>query len=287
MKKYLQLFRVKHYIKNILIFLPIIFNRSIFNIDKLIPTLIGFLSFCFISSSIYVINDINDLEKDKKHPIKKYRPLACGSIKIKVAKIMSVILFIMSLGLIILGSIIYKYDIVFSSIYILLYFGLNIIYSLGLKKVPIIDIAILASGFLIRVLLGGVVSSVVVSSWLYLTIISVSFYLGLAKRRNELKKHKGLKTRDVLKFYNKDFLNNNMYIFASVSIVFYSLWAKSYEKELLLWTIPIVMIIMMKYNLDIESNDSEGDPVNVILHDVIMLLLGVIYSVIIFFALYF
>ena len=273
MKEYLKLMRVNHYIKNLLIFLPIIFNKSFLNLNKLIPTIIGFVSFCLISSSIYIINDINDLEKDRKHPIKRNRPIASGKIKVKTAKVISIILLIISIIFLVLGSFKYSYDIIFSVSYLIMYFGLNIIYSLGLKKVPIIDIAILASGFLIRVLLGGIVSDVIVSSWLYLTIISVSFYLGLAKRRNELKKHKGLKTRDVLKFYNKDFLNNNMYIFGATSIVFYSLWAKSYEKDLILWTIPIVMIIMMKYNLDIESNDSEGDPVNVILHDYVMLFL--------------
>ena len=286
MKEYLKLMRVNHYIKNLLIFLPIIFNKSFLNLNKLIPTIIGFVSFCLISSSIYIINDINDLEKDRKHPIKRNRPIASGKIKVKTAKVISIILLIISIIFLVLGSFKYSYDIIFSVSYLIMYFGLNIIYSLGLKKVPIIDIAILASGFLIRVLLGGIVSDVIVSSWLYLTIISVSFYLGLAKRRNELKKHKGLKTRDVLKFYNKDFLNNNMYIFGATSIVFYSLWAKSYEKDLILWTIPIVMIIMMKYNLDIESNDSEGDPVNVILHDYVMLFLGFIYSILIVLALY-
>ena len=167
-----------------------------------------------------------------------------------------------------------------------MYFGLNIVYSLGLKNVPILDIAILASGFLIRVLFGGAITSVTVSSWLYLTIISMSFYLGLGKRRNELKKHKGKQTRTVLKYYNKNFLDSNMYVFSAVSLVFYSLWAQSYQKQLVLWTIPIVMIIVMKYNLDIESSDSEGDPINVIMHDFAIFILGIVYSILIFFALY-
>ena len=287
MSKYLKLLRVKHYIKNFLIFLPLLFNKSITNIDKLIPTILGFISFCFISSSIYIINDINDIEKDRQHPVKCNRPIAHGDISIIKAIIISIVLVILSLLIIIISGLHYSIYIVSAIGYILIYFLLNILYSLGLKNVPIVDITILASGFLIRVLLGGAVSLVKVSSWLYLTIISVSFYLGLGKRRNELKKHKDLNTRAVLKFYNKNFLDNNMYIFSAVSLVFYSLWAQSYNKDLLLWTIPIVMVIVMKYNLDIESSDSEGDPVNVLLHDISIFILGLIYLVIIFFALYF
>ena len=284
--KYLKLLRVKHYIKNFLILLPLIFNKSITNIDKLIMTMVGFISFCLISSSIYIINDINDVEKDRKHPVKKNRPIANGSISITKARVISIVLVILSLSIIIALNMLYKFNIVSSLGYLILYFGLNIIYSLGLKDVPIVDISILASGFLIRVLFGGAISNVIVSSWLYLTIISMSFYLGLGKRRNELKKHKSSKTRAVLKFYNRDFLDNNMYIFSAVSLVFYSLWAQSYNNQLLLWTIPIVMIIVMKYNLDIESSDSEGDPVNVLLHDKSIFILGIIYMLIIFLALY-
>lgn len=284
--KYLKLLRVKHYIKNFLILLPLIFNKSITNIDKLIMTMVGFISFCLISSSIYIINDINDVEKDRKHPVKKNRPIANGSISITKARVISIVLVILSLSIIIALNMLYKFNIVSSLGYLILYFGLNIIYSLGLKDVPIVDISILASGFLIRVLFGGAISNVIVSSWLYLTIISMSFYLGLGKRRNELKKHKSSKTRAVLKFYNRDFLDNNMYIFSAVSLVFYSLWAQSYNNQLLLWTIPIVMIIVMKYNLDIESSDSEGDPVNVLLHDKSIFILGFIYMLIIFLALY-
>lgn len=284
--KYLKLLRVKHYIKNFLILLPLIFNKSITNIDKLIMTMVGFISFCLISSSIYIINDINDVEKDRKHPVKKNRPIANGSISITKARVISIVLVILSLSIIIALNMLYKFNIVSSLGYLILYFGLNIIYSLGLKDVPIVDISILASGFLIRVLFGGAICNVIVSSWLYLTIISMSFYLGLGKRRNELKKHKSSKTRAVLKYYNRDFLDNNMYIFSAVSLVFYSLWAQSYNKQLLLWTIPIVMIIVMKYNLDIESSDSEGDPVNVLLHDKSIFILGFIYMLIIFLALY-
>ena len=109
MKKYLQLLRVKHYIKNFLIFLPIIFNKSISDINRLILTIIGFISFSFISSSIYIINDINDVEKDRLHPVKKNRPIANGSVSILKAKIISILLALISILLVVIFRMYYKF----------------------------------------------------------------------------------------------------------------------------------------------------------------------------------
>ena len=101
---------------------------------------------------------------------------------------------------------------------------LNLLYSFGLKNVPVADIAILVSGFLLRVLYGSSITGIEISKWLYLTVIAMSFYLGLGKRRNELEKHGGESTRKVLEAYNKNFLDKNMYMCLSLAIVFYSLW---------------------------------------------------------------
>lgn len=266
LKQILHLMRIKHYIKNILILVPLFFSQQLMNMEKLIPTLWGMLSFCLISSSVYIINDIFDIEKDRLHPTKKYRPLASGAVKISVAVFLCV--FCIGIALFInfmrFGG---------SSIWLVIYLILNIAYSLNLKNRPIIDVAILASGFLIRIIYGASLTFTYISEWLYLTVISGALYLGLGKRRNELQKQgaEGI-TRNVLKQYNYNFLDKNMYICLALTDCFYALWAIDREKPMLVWSVPMVILIFMKYSLDIENN-SDGDPVEVILNDKVLTML--------------
>ena len=285
---YIKLIRVKHYVKNILIFIPLFFSGQILNSDKVIMCLLGFISFSFVASSIYIINDINDIEKDKLHPEKKKRPLASGRVSKKEAYLL---LMIMLLITIIIDTFMLKnnnYNYYFILLE-LLYFCLNIGYSLGLKKVPILDVVILVSGFVIRVFYGGVMTDIEISNWLYLTIMSGSFYMSFGKRRNELIKQND-KSRDVLKKYNREFLDKFMNIFLILSVVFYSLWCIDSVTILkfgneIIWTIPILLIILMKYNLDID-NDSFGDPVEVLLGDKVLILITMVLIIIMIGMLY-
>lgn len=278
MKKWLKLLRCKHYLKNILVFLPIIFSGEIFDKIKICNTLLGFISFCLVASSIYIINDICDVEKDRLHPTKCKRPIASGEISIKKAWVCAIVMVLIT---IIINVFIIKN--IFGTLFIALYFILNLAYSFGLKNKPMIDIAILVSGFVIRVLYGGVITNIEISGWLFLTIVSLSFYMGLGKRRNELKKHTNGETRNVLKYYNFDFLDKNMYMCMGLSIGFYALWAMS--SKYMLYTVPLVLFICMKYSLTVEG-ESDGDPIEVILHDKMILSLAVIYAVIVFAILY-
>ena len=282
MKKYLKLIRVKHWIKNFLIFLPLIFSRNI-NATNILLSILGFISFSFASSIIYIVNDIRDKEKDKNHPTKKNRPIAAGTISITNALIVATLLLIITIAILIYLSTFNK----FISIYIITYILINIMYSFGLKNIPLLDVFILALGFLIRVLYGGALINVEVSNWLFLTVLSISFYLGLGKRRNELiaQEKTGNTTRSVLKYYNKEFLDKNMYMCLSMTIIFYSLWCQDLNSDYIMWTIPIVLLICMKYSLNIESNSS-GDPVEVLLKDKILMLLVGIYAIAILLTLY-
>lgn len=278
MKDYIKLLRVKHYIKNFLIFLPLFFGGQLFDADKIIRSVLGFLAFCLVSSAVYILNDYKDIEKDRNHPTKKNRPLASGRIKPTVALIIMVVLIALAVIIsIYLNSIA-------ADICLLLYLVLNIAYSMGLKKVPIIDIAILASGFVIRVFYGGFITDIAISHWLYLVITTGSLYMGLGKRKNELIAQTD--TRDVLKHYNKSFLDKNMYVCLALTNVFYALWTIELPNDKISWTIPLFIIILMRYSLDIEG-DSDGDPVEVILHDKVILALGFGYAVCIFVLLYF
>lgn len=149
MKKYIKLIRVKHYIKNLLIFLPIIFSQRITDITALTKTLITFILFCISTSIIYVVNDIRDIDKDRNHPKKKTRPLASGEISIKQAIKVIIILSIILIS----GMIIFFRNNVYVIAIMLVYIIINMLYSIKLKNIPILDIAILATGFLLRVIL--------------------------------------------------------------------------------------------------------------------------------------
>lgn len=278
-KEYIKLMRCKHYIKNFLIFLPIIFSFQFQNITALITVILGFISFCFVSSIVYILNDACDIEKDRKHQTKCHRPLAAGTISKRAAYITIGVLTILVIGI----QICMKANLWGVGI-LGLYLLLNIAYSKSLKHKPLIDIVILVSGFFLRVLYGAVIIGVEISSWLYLTIISFSFYLSLGKRRNEIEKN-GTQSRKVLQYYTKEFLDKNMYMCLALTIVFYALWCVSpmsmekFNSQYLIWTVPLVMIICMKYSLTVEG-DSHGDPVEVLLSDKILMALVGLYVII-------
>lgn len=283
MTEYLKLIRVKHYIKNFLVFLPLIFSRNLFDAKLLLPTVAGFVSFCLMASVIYIINDIFDMENDKKNPVKSERPLAKGTVNKKSSIILAAVLFILSMSVCVFACSSNLYGMIL----ILFYFVLNLLYSSVLKNIPIIDIAILVSGFLFRLLFGSAITGIEISKWLYLTVISASFYFGLGKRRNELKNCTEESGRKVLQYYSYGFLDKNMHICMALAITFYSLWSvdsltivRTGSKNMI-WTVPLVILICLKYNMNIETN-SNADPIEVLFHDKLLLAMVIIFALTVF-----
>jgi 4-hydroxybenzoate polyprenyltransferase len=280
--KYLKLMRVKHYLKNVLVALPVIFAGVALHPTNILKTLIAFITFSLTSSIIYIINDIRDVEKDRKHPVKKKRPIASGEVSIKAAVILAILLFVATIAILYFSNLLFNYGV----IVLLVYFVLNLGYSFGLKDIPLVDITILASGFVLRALYGGLLLNIDLSNWLFLTVLSGSFYMALGKRRNELIKLEGKETRKVLKYYTKEFLDKNMYMFLSLSIVFYSLWSTlGVDNRFFKFSSILVILILMKYSLNVEQ-DSLGDPIEVILGDKILIILAFIYAAYCFAVLY-
>ena len=285
MKKYLKLMRVHHYIKNLLVFAALACSGQMFNVERLVSGIIAFIAFCALSSSIYIINDIRDKEKDSKHPTKCKRPIAAGTISVKKACAIAFVLLVIAFGC---NCITFLLP---STLLLLLYFVLNLAYSFGLKDIPVVDITILVSGFLIRILYGAFVTQITISNWLYLTVIAISFYFALGKRRNELKYISDGETRKVLKAYPFNFLDKNMGMCLTLANVFYALWSMDektkafYNNDYLIFTVPIVLLITMKYSLAIE-NESDGDPVEVLLHDKLLIVLCLLYIALMFLILY-
>jgi 4-hydroxybenzoate polyprenyltransferase len=280
--KYLKLMRVKHYLKNVLVALPVIFAGVALHPTNILKTLIAFITFSLTSSIIYIINDIRDVEKDRKHPVKKKRPIASGEVSIKAAVILAILLFVATIAILYFSGLLFNYGV----LVLLVYFVLNLGYSFGLKDIPLVDITILASGFVLRALYGGLLLNIDLSNWLFLTVLSGSFYMALGKRRNELIKLEGKETRKVLKYYTKEFLDKNMYMFLSLSIVFYSLWSTlGVDNRFFKFSSILVILILMKYSLNVEQ-DSLGDPIEVILGDKILIILAFIYAAYCFAVLY-
>ena len=272
MKKYLELIRIKHWIKNILIFIPIVAAKLI-DFNNVISVILGFFSFSFMTSSIYIINDIKDIEKDKLHPRKKSRPLPSGKIKKATAIYIAIFMIILS---ILINTYINKNIFNNSLYFLLIYFIINLGYSFGLKNIAILDVVILSTGFILRVYYGASLLNIEVSDWLFLTILNASLFLGLGKRKKEIGQSKN--SRKVLSEYNENFLDKFQYVTLTLMLVFYSLWVTGQNIKYLFLTIPLIMIIFMKYTLIIEKSN-EGDPTTILYQDKLLICLCGIYGI--------
>ena len=282
MKQYLKLIRPFHWVKNLLIFVPLFFGGQLFNGNKFFLSVLGFIAFSFIASSVYIINDIQDADKDRKHPKKRFRPIASGKISKQHACIFLVMLLVVSfLIMIYLTKVNHNSWASFG--FPIAYLIMNIAYSNGLKNIPLVDVVIIAIGFVIRLLYGGVLVNITISDSLLLTVISASMFLGFGKRRNELKK--GTSTRKVLRAYSMDFLNKIMYVFIGLTLMFYSLWSIN-GSVWLIYTSPLAMIIVADYCLIIESGSSDGDPAEVLKHSKSLMALLVLFVLLLLLCLY-
>lgn len=287
-RPYLRLIRPGHYMKNLFLFLPLFFSGRLLEWLPVRRTSAGFLAFCMISSAVYIFNDIADRENDRAHSLKRSRPVASGAVSVRNAAILACVLICISITFQMMAG----RTNALSWAYLILYALINIAYSLRLKRAPVVDVAVLAAGFLLRLAYGAVLTGIPVSGWLFLTVSTMSFYLALGKRRGELGRQEG--TRKVLEAYSRGFLEKSMNMCLTLTVAFYSLWAAEggglaaegiKRTGGLLWTVPLVIVICLKYSLDVEG-DSDGDPVEVALHDKILCGLVLLLAVLIFILLY-
>ena len=279
MKKYLKLLRVKHYMKNILILLPAVLMQQLFCRQVFFESAVGIVIFSMVSSVIYVVNDIRDLESDREHPTKCMRPLASGEISVQAAKRL---IFIIMVGVIFVWG---RGNQEFALKYILvplLYLAMNIAYSVKLKEYPLLDVFILMLGYVMRLIYGGILIGTGISAWMFLTVTAAAFFLGFGKRRNELLIY-GDTGRENLKRYTLGFLDQACLMSMTMTIVFYSLSCADTNTAVaqagvnLLWSVPIVIMICLRYLMILHSGRSDGDPVEVLLKDKWLVLLCVFY----------
>jgi 4-hydroxybenzoate polyprenyltransferase len=259
--------RPRQWTKNVFIFAALVFDKQLFVLDSFLHTLGGFALFCLISSSVYIFNDLADIEADRQHPEKKNRPIPSGKLPVSTAWIAGILLVVIALGL---G---YLLSPSFAGV-LSLYFLINMAYSKWLKHVPIVDVLIIASGFVLRVGAGVTLINVErFSPWLYVVMTLLSLFLGFGKRRAELALlAKGAGShRKVLEGYTLPLLDQYIMIVSGTTIVAYSLYTFSApnvpENHSMMLTIPFVLYTIFRYLYLVQVKQEGGAPEEVLLTD--------------------
>lgn len=259
--------RPKQWTKNGFIFAALFFDIKLFQPEPLIKTTIGFLLLCLISGTVYLINDLVDVEKDRQHPTKKNRPIAAGQVPMRTALMTAVALPLVSLPLS------FWLDPMFGLI-VTSYLLLQIAYSFALKNIVVVDVLTIAAGFVLRVAAGvPLVEAERFSPWLYVFTTLLALFLGLGKRRQELVliNDKVGSTRAILKEYNLPFLDSMMSIVTTGTIITYSFYTFSApnlpDNHLMMLTIPFVIYGIFRYLYIIHVQGNGGAPDEVLLTD--------------------
>ncbi len=260
--------RPQEWTKNLLVFSGVIFSKSLTDINNLWVTLLGFAVFCAASSCIYLLNDLCDLDADREHPVKRNRPMASGMLNITVARIAMFGLFLTAA----IGSFALNRSFAFV---VAVYLLTCIAYSLRLKDIVILDVILIASGFVLRAVSGAVLINVAPSEWLVLCTSMVALLIGFGKRRHEivLLEENAQNHRRSLSDYSIEFLNSIMNICAGAAVVTYALYTRADEtvarvgSSAMLITIPFVVYGVFRYLFLIYKHQAGGDPVQILLHD--------------------
>ena len=270
-KPYISLIRIRQWIKNLFIFAPLLFAERFLDVASVLLALKAFILFSFVSSIIYIFNDILDLESDRRHPVKsKERPIASGLISVRQA-LMAAFLLIACVLYLISG---FPLTVILGAV---TYIVINLLYSIKFKHIPIIDIFCIASGFLIRIYVGAAAINVPISSWMLITVLSLSIFLASIKRLQELKaiRHDA---RGVLLSYSEKLLEQYILTAQICSIVFYSLFVISERKRL--WvTIPLVIYGFYRYLYLVELKGKGESPTDVVLTDVPLIIVLIMWMI--------
>ena len=283
----LRAMRLKHWIKNLVLFAPLVFAERLYDPVDSSRALVAFFLFCLLASAVYIINDIADRKADRYHPEKARRPIASGDLALPAAVLAAGLLLAASLtGAWILSPRFF--------LTVTLYLGLNLAYSFRLKKVVILDVMSISAGFLLRAIGGAVVISVEISPWLILCTILLSLFLGFSKRRQELTglSDQARQHRDILSEYSTQFLDQMISIVTAATLITYSFYTLSPEVQAKLGThqlhltIPFVLYGIFRYLYLVYQKQEGGDPTRTLLTDRSLLVVVMLWGAAVVLILY-
>jgi 4-hydroxybenzoate polyprenyltransferase len=280
---FIKLLRPKQWIKNLFVIAPLIFAKHVFEYDYIVKIVVAFGLFCLISSSVYVLNDIIDCEKDRLHPKKKNRPIASGLI----SKAEAIVLLVITLPLVI--GISFFVD-RFFGLAILFYFINNVLYSYRIKNMVILDVMSIAIGFLLRVIGGALIIKVNISPWILLCTLLLSLFLGFSKRRNELVvlENGAENHRKILEEYSLEFIDNMLSIVTASTVMAYCLYTFSANNGnfRMMITIPFVLYGIFRYQYIIYKKNEGGSPEDAVLSDMPLMFSILLWGIISIIILY-
>ena len=259
--------RPRQWTKNLFIFAALLFDLKLFDLTYAVRTVLAFVLFCILSGSVYLINDLTDIEKDRQHPVKRNRPLASGKLKRSWAVTAAVVVPPITLSLCFLLQPLF-------GLIALAYFVIQLLYSFGLKNVVILDVLIIAAGFVLRVAAGSAVAEAQrFSPWIYVCITLLALFLALGKRRNELTllDANALEHRKVLQEYSPELLDEMIALVTSSTVIAYSLYTFSAENlpanKAMMLTIPFVLYSIFRYLYLIHEKNLGGSPEEILIRD--------------------
>ncbi len=269
----LKLIRPHQWLKNVFVMIPMFFGGSLLDPSDIRASVVTFFAFSFIASSVYCFNDIIDVEADRRHPVKCKRPIASGAISVRSAWALMALMFLLSVGTVCLLD---TYTHVINvGLVILIYYILNILYCSKLKQYAIVDVCIIAFGFVLRVLAGGFATDIALSKWLVLMTFLLTLFLSFAKRRDDVLRmnETGEPPRKNTIRYNLTFINQAITITASVTLVCYIMYTVSpevvnrFHSDLLYLTSVFVLLGLLRYIQITVVDKKSGDPTKMMLRD--------------------
>lgn len=275
----IKILRPQQWYKNFLLFLGIVFSLNLFNFSLLLDIIFAFIIFCLLSGGSYIINDIVDLEKDRKHPVKRKRPIASGELKVSYAIIYSFVLIIISL----FGA--YLINLEFFTISVLFFIS-NLLYSFWLKRLILVDILTISVNYIIRATAGCLAINVPLSPWITLCAFLLALLLASGKRRHELLllgKIRGIHRKTLTK-YSSEMLGQMISIAAGALIMSYSLYTFFAGDPWMIITIPVASYAIFRYLFLVYSKNIGGDPGKIVFKDkgiIISMIIWVLLSLVI------
>ncbi|MBX2842863.1 MAG: UbiA prenyltransferase family protein [Flammeovirgaceae bacterium] len=282
-----RLLRVSHWVKNLFLFIPLFFSGEIFNYSKVYLTSIGFLAFCIVASSIYILNDIKDLEFDKRHEEKSKRPIAAGKITKSTALILCVLLSIIGLSI----SFFLQLNFFFL---LVAYFGINFFYSFGLKNISILDVILISCGFAIRIFAGGFLGDIYITEWLVIMVFLLSLFMAFAKRRDDvlIRNQNGTDIRLASKKYNLEFINTCISILAAIVILAYIMYTISpevisrFHTDKLYFTSIFVITGILRYLQLTLVEENSSSPTKILFKDIFLQVTLIFWILAFYFIIY-